>query len=118
MSTTSLERWTIVSVPFPYTSRPIEQRRPALLVGRHHAAGAPHLLWVLMITSAANRSWTGDVAISDLAHAGLPAPSVVRTAKIATIEAADARRIGSLPHPDRLAVERAMAGVLACAPHP
>jgi mRNA interferase MazF len=45
-----------------------------------------------MITSAENRGWAGDVPVSDLALAGLPAPSVIRTAKIATIDAVDATR--------------------------
>jgi hypothetical protein len=43
-----------------------------------------------MITSAEHSGWLGDVAISDLDRAGLPAPSIVRPAKIATIEARDA----------------------------
>jgi mRNA interferase MazF len=54
------------------------------------------LLWVVMITSAENRRWPGDLAIADLAMAGLPAPSVIRTAKIATIEASDATKLGRI----------------------
>jgi len=52
------------------------------------------LLWVLMITSAENRGWPGDVAIADLGTAGLPAASVIRTAKIATIESSDGAKLG------------------------
>ncbi|MBS0366200.1 MAG: hypothetical protein JSR67_10300 [Proteobacteria bacterium] len=52
------------------------------------------LLWVLMITSAENRGWPGDVAIPDLETAGLPAASVIRAAKIATIEASDGAKLG------------------------
>jgi mRNA interferase MazF len=59
-----------------------------------------------MITSAANRGWPGDVPISDLGMAGLPVQSIVRPAKIATIEARDADRLGALPVPDREAVAR------------
>jgi mRNA interferase MazF len=54
------------------------------------------LLWVLMITSANNRSWPGDLEIADLGKAGLPAASVVRCAKVATIESSSATRIGEL----------------------
>jgi mRNA interferase MazF len=90
------ERWTVVAVPFPYVERPIRQRRPALVVLT--GIGAAHdLLWVLMITAAANRGWPDDVAIDDHAAAGLPIPSIVRTAKIATIAAVDARPLGVLP---------------------
>jgi mRNA interferase MazF len=39
-----------------------------------------------MITSAENQRWRCDVVIADLDRAGLPVPSVVRTAKIACIE--------------------------------
>lgn len=49
-----------------------------------------------MITSAQNRGWPGDVPVNNLAAAGLPVPSVVRTAKIATIEAADAAKLGAV----------------------
>ncbi len=105
--------WDLVKVPFPYTNRPVQQRRPALVVAIPDAPGAPELLWVLMVTSAANRGWPGDVSVSDLAMAGLPATSVVRPAKIATIEARDAERIGSLPPDDRPLVISALRGSLA-----
>lgn len=104
--------WDVVKVPFPYTDRPARQHRPALVVAGHIGA-ARGLLWVLMITSAENRGWDDDVVLSDLDTAGLPAPSVVRCAKIATIEARDAERIGSLPHADRKKVAEHLARALA-----
>jgi len=73
--------WDLVKVPFPYTNRPVRQRRPALVVAIPEAPGGPQLLWVLMVTSAANRGWPGDATVSDLAAAGLPVASVVRCAK-------------------------------------
>ena len=87
----------VVRVPFPYSDGTPRYRRPALVVSVIRPEDAPFLIWVLMITSTRNRSWAGDLSISDLAAAGLPAASVVRTAKIATIEAARAERIGKLP---------------------
>ena len=107
------EPWDLVKVPFPYTSRPVQQRRPALVVAIPDSADTPGLIWVLMVTSATNRGWPGDVAVSDLGAAGLPAPSVVRGAKIATIEARDAERIGCLPHQDRALVAAALSRSLA-----
>ena len=65
-----------------------------------------------MITSAENRSWAGDVAIAGAAT-GLPAASPVRTAKIATVEAADAHRIGRAPVRARSAVLDLLRGWLA-----
>ncbi len=104
--------WDLVKVPFPYTNRPVQQRRPALVVAIPGVPGAPGLLWVLMITSAGNRGWPGDVVVSNLIEAGLSAPSVVRTAKIATIEDTDAERIGCLPGVDRLLVTQAVRSSL------
>jgi mRNA interferase MazF len=93
----TFSRGDVVKVPFPYTSRPTRQFRPALVISDGDVAGGGTdfgLIWVLMITIAQNRGWPGDVALGDLAGTGLPAPSVVRTAKIATIEARDAARLG------------------------
>jgi mRNA interferase MazF len=109
------EVWDLVKVPFPYTNRFVQQRRPALVVAIPDAPGAPELLWVLMVTSAANRGWPGDVAVSDLQEAGLPAASVVRPAKIATIEAGDAEKIGRLPQADQTLVAEALSANMTIA---
>ncbi len=86
----------IVVVPFPYADRLAEKRRPALVISNRKLA-AHGLIWVAMITSADNESWPSDIAITDLKRAGLPAPSVVRTAKIACIEPGRIdRRVGRL----------------------
>ena len=92
----SFRQGDVIKVPFPYTDRPTRRSRPALVVSAGGIEEAHGLLWVVMITSAANRGWPGDVAVTNLAAAGLPAPSVVRTAKIATIEASDAARLGKI----------------------
>jgi mRNA interferase MazF len=89
-----MEPGDIIKVPFPYTNRPVFQRRPALVVARIAHERTPTLLWVLMVTSAENRGWPGDVEITDLPLAGLPVASVIRTAKIATIEEKDAEKLG------------------------
>lgn len=91
------KRGDVIKVPFPYTDRATRQSRPALTVSVGSLEDARGLLWVVMITSAENRGWLGDVSIGDLAKAGLPVPSVIRTAKIATIEASDATRLGKIP---------------------
>ncbi|MBF0167322.1 MAG: type II toxin-antitoxin system PemK/MazF family toxin [Alphaproteobacteria bacterium] len=108
----SFKVWDVVRVPFPYTNRPVRQHRPALVVALPHADREGFLLWVLMITSAGNRGWPSDVEISDLEIAGLPAPSLVRTAKIATIEAGDAEALGKLSKTDRLKVQKHLVGHL------
>ena len=84
-----------VKVPFPYTDRATRQRRPALVVSDGGVGDNDGLLWVVMITSAENRPWPGDVALAQSqASAGLSAPSVVRTSKIATVAARDVEKLG------------------------
>ena len=101
----TFEQGDVVRVPFPYTDRPTRQRRPALVVSAGEIGDGARLLWVAMITSADNRPWPGDVPFGDgYGAAGLPAPSVVRPCKLATIEAIDAERLGRIPTPMRIAV--------------
>lgn len=94
------ERGDIVRVPFPYTDRATRQRRPALVVSDGGIGENGALLWVVMITSAVNRPWPTDVPLEDgWREVGLPAPSVIRPVKIATIEARQAEPIGRIgPH--------------------
>ena len=109
----SFEIWDIVKVPFPYTDRPVRQRRPALVIAAGQLAEEYGLLWVAMITSAANRGWDGDVLISNNRATGLPIPSIVRPAKIATLDASDAEPLGKLPSRDRVSVAKCLAALLA-----
>jgi mRNA interferase MazF len=92
----NFKRGDVIKVPFPYTDRSTRQSRPALVVSSSDLEDTHGLLWVLMITSAENHSWPGDVPVSNLADAGLPVASVIRTAKIATIEADDAVKLGKV----------------------
>lgn len=73
------ERFTVVRVPFPFTDRNATKHRPALVLS---AAGtfntqAGHSV-MAMITSLGNAPWPLDCPLTDLAAAGLPAPSMVR----------------------------------------
>lgn len=86
----------VIRVPFPYTDKATRQHRPALIVSCKELGEGPPLLWVAMITSAENRSWADDVPVDDLQTAGLPAPSIVRPCKIATIEVRHAERLGQI----------------------
>jgi mRNA interferase MazF len=102
----------VVVVPFPYADRLAERRRPALVVSNRKLA-AHDLIWVVMITSAENAPWSSDVPITGLKRAGLPAPSVVRPAKIACIEPARIdRRLGRLDKTTARAVSQKLRGFL------
>jgi mRNA interferase MazF len=97
MPTRTFERGDIVRVPFPYTDRDARQHRPALVVSRGGIRDRASLLWVVMITSASNRGWPGDVPLAEgYREMGLPVASTIRTAKIATIDAAYADGIGKV----------------------
>jgi mRNA interferase MazF len=106
--------WDVVKVPFPYTDRPVRQNRPALVIAAEDLEHLYGLLWVSMITSAENRGWSSDVEIGNLVTAGLPAASVIRTMKIACIEARDATKLGVLTDAkNRTAVIDGIAGRFA-----
>lgn len=106
------DAFDIVVVPFPYADRLAEKRRPALVISNRKLTPFG-LIWVAMITSAANASWSCDVTIADLGRAGLPAPSVVRTAKIACIEPGRIeRRAGWLDKVTAKAVSQKLRGFL------
>ena len=93
----SFEQGDVVRIPFPYTDRATRQHRPALVVSAGGIGEERALLWVVMITSAENRSWPDDVPLGKrYMEAGLPAPSIIRACKIATIEARHAEPLGKV----------------------
>lgn len=113
----TFEQGDVVRIPFPYVEREKRQYRPALVISRRGLGEGDGLLWVLMITSAENRPWPGDVAIRDATgQTGLPVPSVVRTSKIATIAATSAQVIGRLGAEVMDVVTREVAGTTQPAP--
>lgn len=89
----------IVRVPFPFVEKDRRHQRPALVIS-NGVGPEGALFWALMITAAENAPWPGDVKIGNSPDVtGLPIPSIVRTAKVATVEAAVASQIGRLPRP-------------------
>jgi mRNA interferase MazF len=108
----SFSQGDVIKVPFPYIDRSTRQSGPAPVVSAGGIEDAHGLLCVVMITSAENREWPGEVPVSSLALAGPPVPSVIRTAKIATIEAADAARLGRVSPAVLRRVTQRLAGEL------
>lgn len=103
----------VLVVPFPYSDQLAERRRPALVVSDPALERQSGLVWVAMITSSGRTPVLGDVPIKDQGAAGLPAPSIVRAGKIATIEPHRViRRAGALAAADQRTVKSALA---ACA---
>ncbi len=90
------------------------KRRPALVVSNPDFEAATGLVWVAMITSAEHQRQYGDIQITDSRAAGLPTPSLVRAAKLATLTVGRIRRrLGALSEADRAGARvalRAAAG--------
>ncbi len=103
------DRYTVVRVPFPFTDRNATKNRPALVLSDAAAFNAPAGHSVLaMITSQANPPWPLDCPLTDLAAAGLPAPSRVRF-KLFTLDHRLVRgELGQLAPAD---IERVRAGL-------
>jgi len=87
-SDTAIKQWDVIVVPFPYSDKLAEKRRPALVISSDKFNAETGLLWVAMITSTENKGWHGDVEIPLSAKSGLTAASTIRCAKLATIEQA------------------------------
>jgi mRNA interferase MazF len=101
----SFAPFDVVLVPFPYVERLAEKRRPAVVISAPDVESRYGLVWLAMVTSAANAPWDCDIVISNLKVTGLPAPSRVRPAKIATADATRiVRRVGALASADAKAL--------------
>lgn len=86
----------VVVVPFPYSDRLNDKRRPAVIISGPDVA-ANGFVWIAMITSGRNPAKPHDLSIADLDHAGLKRASVVRPVKVACIDSDRVvSRIGAL----------------------
>ncbi len=103
------EAYDVVVVPFPFTERPAIRRRPALVLSKAGFNRTHEHLVLAMITSAGGTVWRSDVALSDLAAAGLGSPSVVRLKLFTLDQTLVATRIGALGEVDRSAVAETFA---------
>jgi mRNA interferase MazF len=76
----------VVVVPFPFTDSATTKKRPALVLSSFDQFGRHIYHSVLaMITSSQHSNWPLDVAIENLAMAGLKSPSIIRM-KLFTID--------------------------------
>lgn len=89
----ALRQWQIVVLPFPYADRLAEKRRPAVIVSKPAMSDGYGIVWVAMITSATNAGWGCDIPIEANNTTGLPAASVIRPYKLATVDAARVIRV-------------------------
>ena len=109
----TFEQWSVVVVPFPFADRDTQMRRPAVVLSSQMEFGTPSGHSVLaMVTSAAHTPWPQDVKISDLAAAGLSAPSVIRMKLFTRDNRLIQRQVGTLGAADREETHKALSKLL------
>jgi mRNA interferase MazF len=95
-SMTGFRAGDVIWVSFPHVDSERSTVRPALVVSDKMVGPKDGLLWAMMVTNALRPDCPGDLPIEHYASIGLPHPSKIRTAKIATLEASGAEMIGRI----------------------
>jgi mRNA interferase MazF len=105
----------IVLVRFPFTDAATTKKRPALLLARTARSTRYRLATLAMITSQIEAmALEGDVKLADWETAGLLHPSLLRLAKVATVdEELIEKTIGTLSARDMEAARGAFRRVFA-----
>jgi mRNA interferase MazF len=102
----------VVVVPFPFVDRPIQKRRPSLVVSARKFNEANGHSILAMITTAARSRWPSDIVIADLAAAGLPRACVLRWKLFTLPNASILRHAGAFGSTDRKALSQAARRIL------
>jgi len=109
----SLEPFAVVRVPFPFTDRAVQRRRPALVLSDpEFQRGSAHVL-LAMITTARSSSWPLDWPIQDLAPSGLREPCRVRLKLFTLDERLILGQLGLLAAIDRSGVQANLGQLIA-----
>lgn len=106
------DAFDVLVVPFPFTDRAAEKRRPAVVLTLRAANAQTGHSVCAMITSAENAPWPHDIPLIDLASAGLSSASVIRLKWFTIDNRLILRRAGALAVRDRRSLRRVMRGVL------
>ncbi|WP_411873264.1 type II toxin-antitoxin system PemK/MazF family toxin [Vulcanococcus limneticus] len=108
------EPLAVVRVPFPFTDRAVQRRRPAVVLSHpDFQRGSAHVL-LAMITTAKRSCWPLDWPIQDLAAAGLNQACCVRFKLFSLDERLLLGQLGRLAASDRIGVRTNMERLLAC----
>jgi mRNA interferase MazF len=108
----AFDAFDMLVLPFPFTDRAAEKRRPAVaLTARSVNAATGHTVCA-MVTSADNAPWPHDVVIRELGPAGLSAPSLIRLKWFTIDNRLILRRAGALGSKDRRALLQVIRGAL------
>ena len=103
----------VVVVPFPFTDRRTQKRRPALILSKNEEFNEKCGHYILaMITSQKNPSWPLDIPIMDANKAGLTTASKVRM-KLFTLDMRlIIKKVGALASKDQKAVSKNLRNLL------
>ena len=107
----TFEPFDVVVVPFPFTDREAQRRRPALVVSSPEF-NATHDQSILAMITSAGGDWPSDVAIRDWRAAGLSVPCKVRLKLFTLDEVLILRKTGALSERDAEAVRDSFARFL------
>ena len=101
----------VILVQFPFTSLDTTKKRPALLLASSALGKRAELMTLAMITSQVDGvKLAGDTMLSDWKRAHLLHPSLVRLAKIATLDHSRVeRKLGTLSAADLASVRSGFA---------
>ncbi len=97
----ALERHSLVLVPFPFTDRATQKRRPAVVLSSPDFQRASGHVLLAMVTSAKQSAWPLDWMIQNHQDAGLPQPCLVRFKVFTLDERLILKTLGHLAPPDR-----------------
>jgi mRNA interferase MazF len=105
----------VALVRFPFADLAAAKKRPALVLARTTRSARNRLTTLAMITSQVEAlRLEGDVTLTDWKSAGLLHPSLLRLAKVATVdEDLVDRVIGKLSARDRAEARRAFGAVFS-----
>ena len=108
----TFEPFDVVVVPFPFTDREAERRRPALVVSSPDF-NETHAQSILAMITSAGGEWSSDVALLDWSEAGLSVPCKVRLKLFTLDDALILRKAGALSERDAEAVRSSLARFVA-----
>jgi mRNA interferase MazF len=109
----TFDRFDVVIVPFPFTDRAEQKRRPGLVLSNAKFNKQSGHSVMAMITSAGNAPWPLDVEIRNLKATGLPAASVVRMKMFTLDNNFVVGKAGKLSKSDQAQFEQNLAALLA-----
>lgn len=103
--------YDVVVVPFPFTDRDANKRRPALVLSGEEF-NLSHAQVVLgMITSSLPQQWPSDILLSGWQEAGLSVPCKFRMKIFTLKQSLILRKAGSLNMSDTTAVRLGLANL-------